>query len=232
MSSHHIDVDPAPSRTGIPRFIEATLAGIGILVCLPILLATAAIVWATSRGPILFRQPRVGLRGLTFTMIKFRTMRVNDAPLQVTAKGDPRITAIGRWLRLFKLDELPEIWNVLRGDMSLVGPRPEVPRYVDLQNPLWREVLQVRPGITDPVTLRLRNEESLLSSVGADSERFYREILQRYKLLGYCQYLRRRSFWGDVGVVVSTLLAVVVPASTPPPTEEEVRAVVAEADRE
>lgn len=231
MSSSSIAADRGPLRTGIPRFVEAALAGLGCVVCLPVFGVVALAVWATSPGPVLFRQCRVGRGGREFALLKFRTMRVNQAGLQVTAKGDPRITPVGRWLRLLKLDELPELWNVVRGDMSLVGPRPEVPRYVDVANPLWRDVLEARPGITDPVTLRLRNEEGLMAAAPGDGERFYLDTLQPYKLVGYLDYLRRRSFLADVGVIFQTLLAVLVPASAPPPSLEQVRAVAAAAGK-
>ncbi len=219
--------EPKPVRNGIPRPIEAALAGLGLLLCSPVLAAVALGVRVTSRGPVLFRQQRVGRGGAEFTILKFRTMRVNQAALQVTAAGDPRVTPLGRWLRKLKLDELPELWNVVRGDMSLVGPRPEVPRYVNLGNPLWRDVLQARPGITDPVTLRLRNEEELMASALGDRERFYLDTLQPYKLVGYREYLQRRSFLSDVGVILRTVLAIVVPSLAPPPSLDEVRAVAA-----
>ncbi len=128
---------------------------------------------------------------------------------------------MGRLLRRSKLDELPELWNVLRGDMSFVGPRPEVPQYVDPENPAWKEVLLVRPGLTDPVTLRLRNEELLMTRVEGDREAFYRETLQPLKLAGYRAYLQRRTWRTDVGVLFATLLAVLWPArsgSPAPPT--------------
>lgn len=224
MSSSLIVADRVPVRAGIPRYVEVAVAGLGILVCAPVLGALALGVRLTSPGPVLFRQRRVGRGGVEFTLLKFRTMRVHQAALQVTAKGDPRITPIGRWLRLLKLDELPELWNVMRGDMSLVGPRPEVPRYVDLASPLWQEVLRARPGITDPVTLRLRNEEDLMATVPGDGERFYVETLQPYKLVGYRDYLRRRSFLADAGVILQTLLAVLVPVVAPPPSLGELRA--------
>ena len=137
-----------------------------------------------------------------------------------------RITRVGRLLRKSKLDELPELWNVARGDLSLVGPRPEVPRYVDLNNPLWRRVLEARPGITDPVTLRLRNEEELLAGCKGDPEQFYLNTLQPYKLHGYVTYLRQRSWRTDVGVLLGTLLAVVFPAQAPPPGMGEIVGVV------
>jgi lipopolysaccharide/colanic/teichoic acid biosynthesis glycosyltransferase len=216
-------------RGGIPRPVEVALAGLGCVVCLPVLGAVALGVRASSPGPVLFRQRRVGRGGVEFTLLKFRTMRINAESMQVTAKGDPRVTPLGRWVRKLKLDELPELWNVVRGDMSLVGPRPEVPRYVDLANPLWPAVLQARPGITDPVTLRLRDEEDLIAAAPGDRERFYLETLQPYKLVGYLDYLRRRSFVADVGVILRTLLAVLVPAVAPAPSLEEVRAVAAAA---
>ena len=156
-------------------------------------------------------------------------MRVNKETVQVTARGDSRITAIGRLLRLLKVDELPGLWNVVRGDMGLVGYRPEVPRYVDLANPLWREALKRRPGITDPVTLRLRNEEQLMAQVPGDHEQFYLETLQPYKLVSYLEYLRSRSILTDLTVIVRTLAAVITPAYSPPPPIEEIRRVVSAA---
>ena len=133
-------------------------------------------------------------------------MRVAPEGSQFTASGDSRITPVGRWLRRFKLDEIPQLWNVVRGDMSLVGPRPEVPRYVD-DSTLWRQVLSARPGLTDPVTLRLRDEEALLASVAAP-ESFYRERLLPWKLSGYRDYLERRSWATDLGVLGATALAI------------------------
>jgi lipopolysaccharide/colanic/teichoic acid biosynthesis glycosyltransferase len=147
---------------------------------------------------------------------------VGDGP-EVTAGDDARVTAIGRLLRKLKIDELPELWNVVRGDMSFVGPRPEVPRYVDLADPLWERVLRARPGITDPVTLRLRNEEALLATVDGDRERFYLDTLQRYKLLGYAYYLDRRTCWRDLGVLLKSAFVVVLPGLTPAPTLDEIR---------
>jgi lipopolysaccharide/colanic/teichoic acid biosynthesis glycosyltransferase len=218
-----------PVRNGIPRPIEAALASLGLFLCSPVLAVVALGVRVTSRGPVLFRQQRIGRGGVGFTLLKFRTMRKDAEGARVTARGDWRITPLGRWLRTFKLDELPELWNVVRGDMSLVGPRPEVPRYVNLANPLWRDVLQARPGITDPVTLRLRNEEDLMASAPGDRERFYLETLQPYKLAGYREYLQRRSFLSDIGMLLRTLLAIVVPSLAPPPSLDEVRAVAAAA---
>jgi lipopolysaccharide/colanic/teichoic acid biosynthesis glycosyltransferase len=137
-------------------------------------------------------------------------MKPSEAGPQVTAGGDRRITGVGRWLRRSKLDELPELWNVLRGDMSFVGPRPEVPAYVDASDPLWREILLVRPGLTDPVTVALRDEESLLKSA-SDPERYYRETLQPQKLEGYRAYLRRRTWKSDLRVLWQTAGAILRP---------------------
>ena len=212
-----------PIRHGMPRALDALLAGAGIVLLLPLFVLVGAAVLVSSRGPILFRQERVGRDGLRFTVLKFRTMRVATRGIQVTAKGDRRVTPIGRRLRQLKLDEIPELWNVLRGDMSLVGPRPEVPNYVDLNNVSWREVLQARPGITDPVTLRLRNEEELMAGISGDRERFYLETLQPYKLARYKEYLQRRSLGSDIGVILRTLLVVVIPAAAPPPSLAELR---------
>ena len=122
-----------------------------------------------------------------------------------------------------KFDELPEFWNVLKGDMSLVGPRPEVPRYVDLRNPSWQLVLQTRPGITDPVTLRLRNEEQLLAAVEGDVERFYLEALQPVKLRGYLEYLQRRSWIEDLKVIVRTTIGVIRPSLVPAPSASQIQ---------
>jgi lipopolysaccharide/colanic/teichoic acid biosynthesis glycosyltransferase len=135
-------------------------------------------------------------------------MRVSRGGPEVTARGDARITPVGRFLRATKLDELPELWNVARGDMSFVGPRPEVARYVDLQDPLWQEVLMVRPGLTDPTTLSLRDEESLMAGVDGDPDRYYREALQPEKLRGYVDYLRRRTWKSDLGVIWRTILVI------------------------
>ena len=203
-----VNATPVPAEPdGLPRVAEATLALAGLVASSPILLAAATLVAATSPGPVLFRQTRVGLGGRPFTLLKLRTMRMAPEGSQLTASGDSRITPVGRWLRRFKLDELPQLWNVIRGDMSLVGPRPEVPRYVDAADPLWQSVLSARPGLTDPVTLRLRDEEALLAGA-EDVEGFYRERLLPWKLRGYRDYLARRSWASDLGVLGATLLAV------------------------
>jgi lipopolysaccharide/colanic/teichoic acid biosynthesis glycosyltransferase len=200
-----------PASPGLPRAVDAVAAAAGLLLSLPVLAVAAVAVAASSRGPVLFRQERVGRNGRRFRLFKLRTMRQGAGGPQVTAAGDDRITPVGRFLRRCKLDELPQLWNVVRGDMSLVGPRPEVPRYVDESDPRWKRVLQVRPGITDPVTLRLRDEEELLASAPGDPERFYREELQPVKLREYERYLEHRSWKTDLRVLTDTLRALATP---------------------
>lgn len=193
-----------------------------LILIAPVLSLCALAVWLSSPGSIIFRQRRVGRGGKTFVMFKFRTMIASNGGLLVTAANDCRITPIGRFLRKFKLDELPEIYNVLRGDMSFVGPRPEVPEYVDLTKPEWREILNARPGITDPVTLRLRNEEAFLAGVEC-KETFYRDVIQPFKLNGYLKYVRNRTLITDFLVLLQTVKVVLFPKSAPPPTPEELR---------
>jgi len=204
--------------TGIPRPLEVALAAIVLLVTSPFILLASLAVALTSPGPIMFRQERVGRGGSLFTLYKLRTMHVSRTGPGVTSGDDGRITRVGKVLRHTKIDELPELWNVIRGDMSLCGPRPEVPGYVDLDSPEWQFLLQVRPGITDPVTMRLRNEETLLQTVEGDRERFYLEVLQPLKLSGYAEYLRHRTWRHDFRVLWQSGLAVVFPNKAQPPT--------------
>jgi lipopolysaccharide/colanic/teichoic acid biosynthesis glycosyltransferase len=210
------------TRQGLPRFVELVLALAALALLLPILLVIAAAVFVDSSGPVLYRQERVGRHGRLFVLRKFRTMRVNGGGPLLTAAGDPRVTGVGRWLRRLKLDELPQLWNVVRGDMGLVGPRPEVGAYVDPSNPDWQQVLSARPGLTDPITMRLRNEEALLACVDDDRDRFYRSHLQPYKLRGYRAYLLSRTWKSDLRVLWQTAAAVLVPSSMPRPPIEEI----------
>jgi lipopolysaccharide/colanic/teichoic acid biosynthesis glycosyltransferase len=194
---------------GLPRWFDIVCSLIGLVVLSPLLLVAGAVVRVTSRGEALFRQKRVGHNGHAFTLYKLRTMSVSDPGPQVTSGDDVRITRVGRFLRRTKLDELPTLWNVLKGDMALVGPRPEVPRYVELEDPLWQQVLAVRPGITDPVTLELRHEERLLAQIDGDAEEYYMEKLQPLKLKGYVAYLEQRTWHSDLKVLCRTVAAVV-----------------------
>jgi lipopolysaccharide/colanic/teichoic acid biosynthesis glycosyltransferase len=202
----------------------------GLCATAPVLLCAAAAIRLTSPGPVFFRQQRIGRHGRPFRLVKLRTMAQGSAGPSITAPSDSRITPAGKWLRKSKLDELPELWNVLRGDMALVGPRPEVPEYVELDDPLWREVLVCRPGLTDPVTLQLRSEEDLLRRAPGDHERFYREVLLRYKLRCSADYLRTRTWRSDLAVLAATARAIVCPGASRRPSLEEVIA-TAEAEK-
>lgn len=209
------------AAAGFPRWVNVAVAGVALLLVSPLLAGTAILVRFSSPGPILFRQQRVGLGGRLFWMLKFRTMLVGSGGPLVTSRDDNRITPVGRYLRRLKLDELPELWNVARGEMDLVGPRPEVPSLVDHSHPLWKQVLSVRPGLTDPVTITLRNEEELMASVPGERDNFYRNVLQPYKLRRYCDYLRTRSWRSDLKTILLTVLAVFRPAMFPPPSLAE-----------
>lgn len=211
-------------RPGIPRGVEAAAAVAGLLVAAPVVAAAAVAIAATTGESPFFRQKRVGRGGRPFTLVKLRTMRKAATGAEVTARDDARVTRVGALLRRTKIDELPELWNVFRGDMAFVGPRPEVPRYVDARDPRWTRVLAARPGLTDPVTLRLRNEEELLAGVGGDRETFYREHLQAWKLRGYAAYLDCRTWRTDARVLLETLRAVVRPGTAPPPTIADILA--------
>ncbi|PIM55147.1 sugar transferase [Roseateles chitinivorans] len=192
------------------RLFDIVCAGIGLLLLSPLLLAVAVWVKLDSPGPVMFRQERVGRFGAPFRIHKFRTMRV-DAPRlgpQITIGDDARITRSGRWLRASKVDELPQLWDVLRGAMSLVGPRPEVPRYVALYPAELRElVLSVRPGITDPASLSFRNESELLARA-EDPEREYVEVVMPMKLRLAADYVRNASLGGDIRLILATLGAI------------------------
>jgi lipopolysaccharide/colanic/teichoic acid biosynthesis glycosyltransferase len=192
------------------RLFDIVCAAIGLLLLSPLLLVVAAWIKLDSPGPVMFRQERVGRFGRSFRIHKFRTMRV-DAPRlgpQITVGEDARITRSGRWLRATKVDELPQLWDVLRGAMSLVGPRPEVPRYVAMYPAELREVvLSVRPGITDPASLSFRNESELLARA-ADPEREYVEVVMPMKLRLAAEYVRNASLGGDIRLILATLGAI------------------------
>lgn len=203
------------------RWVSCFLAFSVLLALFPLLLICALIIRISSPGTIFFRQQRVGRGGEIFTLYKFRTMVASVDGLPITAANDYRITLFGRLLRKSKLDELPELYNVLLGDMSFIGPRPEVAELVDLENPMWREILRVRPGLTDPVTLQFRNEENLLAGV-EDKKKFYLEVIQPYKLDGYLEYLKTKNLKNDLKVAVQTLKVVVFPQTAPPLNIEEI----------
>ena len=174
------------------RALDFTLSALGLIALAPFLLLIGCCIKFASRGPVLFRQLRVGKNGRLFQILKFRSMLVDSAKrdLAMTVSGDERITAIGRVLRKYKIDELPQLWNVLRGDMSLVGPRPELPVYVDRYTLEQLEVLSVRPGITDPASLFYRDEERLLQE-SPDPEHLYCETILPHKLSLNRQYIAK-----------------------------------------
>ena len=188
-------------RGGKRTFDLLAAAILGTLV-LPVAAVCAVTVWAVDGTPVLFRQARVGRRGRPFEILKFRTMRPAAGPL-VTARGDPRITGLGRWLRRTKLDELPQWWNVLRGDMSLVGPRPELPAYVAAEPRSYRMIADLRPGITDWASLVFHDEESVLQRHAATPEFYQRKLLPR-KLALARLYHRRLSLGTDLVILAAT----------------------------
>jgi lipopolysaccharide/colanic/teichoic acid biosynthesis glycosyltransferase len=206
----------------IPRPFEIVLSIFGLMVAAPVICAAAILIRMDSRGPVFFRQQRVGLNGIPFTLFKLRTMRQTAKGPMITASDDDRVTRAGSFLRRTKVDELPEFWNVLLGHMSFVGPRPEVPELVDLTEPAWIEILGHKPGITDPVTLRLRNEEHLLAQV-VDKERYYREVIQPYKLRGYLNFIRHKSWKTDIRIIGRTCRAVLFPTTVKAPSKDELQ---------
>ncbi len=191
---------------GLPRAVEWPLTFVLLIAVLPLLLGAALVVALSSPGSVFFRQRRAGYHGRPFVLFKLRTMTTGDPGPQVTAEGDQRVTRVGRVLRRLKIDELPQLVNVLRGELALVGPRPEVPALVDGEDTLWQAVLSVRPGITDPVSLALRREEELLAGA-SDPEEFYRRALLPWKLRQQVTYLERRSATTDLRVLCRTVAA-------------------------
>lgn len=191
------------------RVLDALLSSLSLIVLSPLLLAVGFAVFVDSGRPILFRQERVGLRGRRFQIVKFRTMTTDSAGPGLTVGGDERVTRVGGYLRSSKLDELPQLWNVLTGSLSLVGPRPELAEYVELWPAPDRDViLSIRPGITDPASFKYRREAELLA-LQPDPDEYYRQVVLPDKVRLYRNYVETRSGPGDVQLVMSTLRAVV-----------------------
>ena len=185
---------------------DKTASIIGLLLLWPVLLVVAILIKVKMPGdPVLFTQQRVGRHGRVFRIYKFRTMTVGHGGSSVSVKGESRITALGVHLRRWKLDELPELWNVLKGDMSFVGPRPDVPGYADQLQGDDRRMLQLRPGITGPATLKYRNEEELLASVD-DPIRYNDEVIFPDKVRLNLYYLDHYSFLKDLQMIACTVL--------------------------
>jgi lipopolysaccharide/colanic/teichoic acid biosynthesis glycosyltransferase len=190
----------------LKRSVDVLGAAVGSVLLSPVLLAVAVLIRFREGAPVLFRQERVGRDGTTFRILKFRTMRVSrPGDPEVTVAGDDRVTEIGRVLRRTKLDELPQLFNVLKGDMSLVGPRPEVAQYVaDWPEDARQVVLSVRPGITDPASLEHFDEEALLAQY-ADPLEAYKTVVTPRKLAMYQRYVASQSFAGDLKIIIATV---------------------------
>lgn len=192
------------------RLFDMVASGLGLIVLSPLFLILAVWIKLDSKGPVFYRQVRVGLRNKDFRIFKFRSMRVGaDKGSLVTIGGrDPRITRSGYFIRKFKFDELPQLINVFVGDMSLVGPRPEVRHYVDYWTLEQMHVLDVRPGITDPASIKFRNENELMEQA-EDPEKYYIEVIMQEKLKLYLDYVANHSFWGDIGLIFKTFWVIV-----------------------
>ena len=187
------------------RLFDIVVAALALVLLSPLLAVVALVVRFDSPGPVFFRQERVGRHGVPFRIHKFRTMVQGTGGLALTVGADPRITRSGRWLRRMRIDELPQLIDVLQGTMSLVGPRPEVPRYVAFYPPGLRErALAVRPGITDPVSLEFIDESERLARA-ADPEREYIEVIMPMKLARAADYAERATLWTDLGVLWRTV---------------------------
>ena len=192
--------------TPIRRLIDAVLAAVALLVVSPVLIGTALLVKTTSRGPALYKQTRVGRSGRSFTMFKFRSMTHNteNAGPLITGASDPRVTKVGAVLRASKLDELPQLYNILKGDMTLIGPRPEVPRFLPLYNADELEILRVRPGLTGPGQIYYTGDHESEGTPSANPEQDYVDFEMHPKLQVELEYMRRRGFRADIGILVQT----------------------------
>lgn len=192
------------------RLFDIIASSFGLLLLSPLFLVLAIWIKLDSKGPVFYRQVRVGKDNKDFRIFKFRSMRVgSDKGSLVTIGGrDPRVTRSGYFIRKFKLDEFPQLINVFVGDMSLVGPRPEVRHYVDYWTPEQMHVLDVRPGITDPASIKFRNENELLEQA-EDPEKYYIEVVMQEKLKLYLEYVQNHSFWGDIKLIFQTFKVII-----------------------
>jgi lipopolysaccharide/colanic/teichoic acid biosynthesis glycosyltransferase len=189
------------------RMLDLVVGSALLLAAMPMLmLIRVAMLLSGDRGPFLYRAQRIGEGGSLVTILKIRTMTFGAPGSPLTSRDDHRVTRVGRVLRRFKIDELPQLWNVLRGDMALVGPRPEDPHFVDMQDPLHRRVFSARPGVTGLAQLAFPHEADLL--VGADAERLYRESILPAKLALDARYLDRQSIRLDVSILARTAASV------------------------
>lgn len=183
---------------------DKVAALVGLVLLFPVLIGVAILIKLKMPGPVFFKQLRVGKGGKLFTMVKFRSMRVSHSGSSISIAGENRITPLGATLRKYKLDELPELWNVLKGDMSLVGPRPDVPGYADGLQGEDRKVLELRPGITGPASLKYSNEEEILASVD-NPQKYNDEVIFPDKVKINLDYYYNHSLWGDVKIIWNTV---------------------------
>lgn len=192
------------------RLFDIVASGCGLLVLSPVLLIVAIWIKLDSRGPVFYRQVRVGYKNKDFRIFKFRSMRIGaDKGSLVTIGGrDPRVTRSGYFIRKYKLDELPQLINVFIGDMSLVGPRPEVRHYVDYWTPEQMRVLDVRPGITDPASIKFRNENELMGQA-ENPEEYYIHVIMQEKIKLYLEYVANASFLYDLKLILQTFKVIV-----------------------
>lgn len=202
------------------RLFDIVFALLGLVLTLPLFAVIALLIKRDSEGPVFYRAPRVGKDGKPFKMLKFRTMVANADKIggPSTANDDPRITRVGRFLRRYKLDELPQLINVLKGEMSFVGPRPEVQQYVDMYTEEEKAILTVKPGITDWASLWNSDEGAVLAG-SPDPEKAYLELIRPTKIKLQLEYVRRRSFLTDLGILLRTVMAVVCRSTSPAVSE-------------
>jgi len=191
------------------RSFDFFVSVIGLVLLSPFLILISLLIKLQDNGPVIFKQERVGENGKLFVMYKFRSMwNLESAEKGSFEPGnDSRITPIGRFLRRTKTDELPQLFNVLKGDMSLVGPRPEVEKWVAVYPEKWKQVLTIRPGITDNAAIVYRNEESILAT-SEDPEKTYKEFILPHKLTLYKEYVNSHTFWGDLELIYKTICSV------------------------
>jgi lipopolysaccharide/colanic/teichoic acid biosynthesis glycosyltransferase len=193
----------------LKRIFDLLVSFMGIVILSPVFIIASIAIKLDSKGKILFLQKRVGRYGKEFNIYKFRTM-ITDAEKigkQITVGKDSRITKVGAFLRKFKIDELPQLFNVFKGDMSLVGPRPEVPKYVSLYNEEQRRVLEVRPGITDMASLRYKDENDILGNV-ENPEEYYINIIMKDKLNLNLEYIEKSNIFFDIYLIIKTIIKI------------------------
>ncbi|MBK6564109.1 MAG: sugar transferase [Saprospiraceae bacterium] len=189
----------------IKRIFDFTCASVGLIFFTPLLLLIGLLIKIKMPGPVFFKQKRVGQHGELFTMIKFRTMKVDHGGSSISVKGESRITPLGATLRKYKLDELPELWNVLKGEMSFVGPRPDVPGYADNLQGEDKKILLLKPGITGPASMKYSNEEEILA-LQSDPKKYNDTVIYPDKVRINLEYLKRRNMVMDLWFIILTIV--------------------------